>query len=150
MVDAVAPRGRRPRASANSCMVLDAMAYTAGGRLTRATSCRSIRRKSGYADMVRLEASLERVPVERKIELGERLLERLRKPSENHQSWWAVGRIGARRPFYGSAHGVVPPRDCGAWLDDDSRARLEEGRAGRIRRRADRAHDRRPLARLAR
>jgi molecular chaperone DnaK (HSP70) len=73
--------------------------------------------KSGYADMVRLEASLERVPAERKIELGERLIERLRKPSENHQGWWAVGRIGARRPFYGSAHSVVPPEVAVKWLD---------------------------------
>jgi molecular chaperone DnaK (HSP70) len=73
--------------------------------------------KSGYADMVRLEASLERVPAQRKIELGARLIERLRKPSENHQGWWAVGRIGARRPFYGSAHSVVPPDVAMTWLD---------------------------------
>jgi molecular chaperone DnaK (HSP70) len=73
--------------------------------------------KSGYADMVRLEASLERVPAQRKIELGVRLIERLRKPSENHQGWWAVGRIGARRPFYGSAHSVVPPDVAMTWLD---------------------------------
>ncbi|MGF6535430.1 molecular chaperone DnaK (HSP70) [Paraburkholderia sp. GAS206C] len=73
--------------------------------------------KSGYADMVRLEASLERVPAERKIELGARLIERLAKPSENHQGWWAVGRIGARRPFYGSAHSVVPPDIAEQWLE---------------------------------
>ena len=46
-----------------------------------------------------------------------RLLTRLKKPAENPQSWWAVGRIGARRPFYGSAHGVVPPDIAAAWLD---------------------------------
>ncbi|WP_144157993.1 Hsp70 family protein [Paraburkholderia sp. BCC1885] len=73
--------------------------------------------KSGYADMVRLEASLERVPAARKIELGERLIERLKKPAENHQGWWAVGRIGARRPFYGSAHSVVPVEAALPWLD---------------------------------
>jgi hypothetical protein len=67
--------------------------------------------------MVRLSASLERIPVERKIELGESVLARLQKPSENHQSWWAVGRIGARRPFYGSAHSVVPADAAGRWLD---------------------------------
>lgn len=42
---------------------------------------------------------------------------RLKKPSENVQSWWAVGRIGARQPFYGSAHGVVPPDIAVTWLD---------------------------------
>ncbi|BAO89114.1 Hsp70 family protein [Caballeronia cordobensis] len=73
--------------------------------------------RAGYEDMVRLAASLERVPVERKIEVGEWLLTRLRKPSENVQSWWALGRIGARAPFYGSAHGVVPPDIAVAWLD---------------------------------
>jgi len=72
--------------------------------------------RAGYEDMVRLAASLERVPVERKIEVGEWLLTRLKKPSENLQSWWAVGRIGARQPFYGSAHGVVPPDVAGLWL----------------------------------
>ncbi|WP_250453316.1 Hsp70 family protein [Caballeronia sp. ATUFL_M2_KS44] len=72
--------------------------------------------RAGYEDMVRLAASLERVPVERKVEAGEWLLTRLRKPSENLQSWWAVGRIGARQPFYGSAHGVVPPDIASDWL----------------------------------
>ncbi|WP_321785379.1 Hsp70 family protein [Paraburkholderia sp. J94] len=71
----------------------------------------------GNADMTRLYASLERIGAERKIEIGERLLTRLQKPSENHQSWWAVGRIGARLPFYGSAHGVVPPEVATRWLD---------------------------------
>ncbi|AOJ71579.1 MULTISPECIES: Hsp70 family protein [Burkholderia] len=73
--------------------------------------------KIGDMDIVRLSASLERVAVERKIELGERLLERLRRPAENHQCWWAIGRIGARRPLYGSAHGVVPPDVASRWLD---------------------------------
>jgi len=73
--------------------------------------------RSGYADMVRLAGSLERVPVERKIELGDWLLTRLRKPSEGNQSWWALGRLGARRPFYGSAHGVVPAEVAARWLD---------------------------------
>jgi molecular chaperone DnaK (HSP70) len=73
--------------------------------------------KVGYADMIRVQASLERISVERKIALAQNLLERLRKPSENHQTWWAVGRIGARLPFYGSAHGVVPPEVALPWLE---------------------------------
>ncbi|CAG2144510.1 Hsp70 family protein [Cupriavidus numazuensis] len=73
--------------------------------------------RSGYADMVRLAGSLENIPAERKIEVAEWLLARLRKPSENNQSWWAVGRIGARRPFYGSAHGVVPADIAARWVD---------------------------------
>ncbi|QBR03326.1 Hsp70 family protein [Paraburkholderia pallida] len=73
--------------------------------------------KLGHQDMVRLYASLERISAERKIEIGEQLLTRLQKPAENHQSWWAVGRIGARLPFYGSAHGVVAPEVATRWLD---------------------------------
>ncbi|AOJ04636.1 molecular chaperone DnaK [Burkholderia mayonis] len=73
--------------------------------------------KIGDMDMVRLAASLERVAIDRKIDLGERLLARLQRPTENHQCWWAIGRIGARRPLYGSAHGVVPPDVASRWLD---------------------------------
>ncbi|WP_321877901.1 Hsp70 family protein [Paraburkholderia bannensis] len=73
--------------------------------------------KLGHADMVRLYASLEQIDAAAKVEIGEQLLQRLQKSSENHQSWWAVGRIGARLPFYGSAHGVVPPDVAGRWLD---------------------------------
>ncbi|HEV3431574.1 MAG TPA: Hsp70 family protein [Paraburkholderia sp.] len=73
--------------------------------------------KLGNADMTRLYASLEQIDAASKIEIGAQLLERLQKPAENHQSWWAVGRIGARLPFYGSAHGVVPPEVAAQWLD---------------------------------
>jgi uncharacterized protein YjeT (DUF2065 family) len=71
----------------------------------------------GYEDMVRLAAALERVAVERKIDIGEWLLTRLTKAGESPQSWWAVGRIGARVPFHGSAHNVVPPATATAWLE---------------------------------
>lgn len=73
--------------------------------------------RMGYADMVRLAGSLEQVPAERKIEVAGWLLARLRKPSENIQSWWAVGRLGARRPFYGSAHHVVPAEIAVTWVE---------------------------------
>ncbi|MFM0174496.1 Hsp70 family protein [Paraburkholderia sediminicola] len=96
--------------------VLDAMAYLQGAAQSRHKLPFDVA-KTGFTDMVRLSASLERIPVERKIELGESVLTRLKKPAENHQSWWAVGRIGARRPFYGSAHSVVPPDIAGAWLN---------------------------------
>jgi uncharacterized protein YjeT (DUF2065 family) len=74
-------------------------------------------RRQGYDDMVRLAATLERVAIERKIEIGEWLLTRLKKADESRQSWWAVGRIGARVPFHGSAHNVVPPAVARQWLE---------------------------------
>ncbi len=69
-----------------------------------------------YEDMVRLVASLERLPVETKIELGKWLLKRLEKNSETQTSWWALGRIASRVPFHGSAHNVVPQSTVTAWL----------------------------------
>ncbi len=74
-------------------------------------------KKHGYDDMVRLVGSLERIKVKAKVEVGDWLLERLRKSSENPQTWWAVGRLGARVPFYGSTHNIVPTNDVIRWLD---------------------------------
>jgi len=74
-------------------------------------------KRQGYDDMVRLAGSLERLPVERKVEVGGWLLDRLRKPSEGAGGWWAVGRLAARVPFYGSAHAVVPGDVAGEWLE---------------------------------
>ncbi len=71
----------------------------------------------GYDDMVRLAGSLEHVSAERKTRIGGWLVERLAKHGENVQTWWAVGRLGARVPFYGSAHNVVPPDVAERWLE---------------------------------
>ncbi len=70
----------------------------------------------GYDDMVRLSGVLERLPVDRKIELGGWLLKRLQKAGEPNQTWWAVGRIGSRVPFHGSSHNVISPETAETWL----------------------------------
>ncbi len=70
----------------------------------------------GYDDMVRLAASLERVSSEDKARIGGWLLERLLAHGEGTFSWWALGRIGARVPFYGSVHSVAPRGAAEAWL----------------------------------
>ncbi len=70
----------------------------------------------GYDDMVRLAAVLERLPVTQKISVGEWLLKRLQKPGEPSQTWWAVGRIGARIPFHGSSHNVISAVTVCQWL----------------------------------
>ncbi len=74
-------------------------------------------KKRGYEDMVRLAAVLERLAVADKIKLGEWLLKRLQKASEARQTWWALGRVGARIPFHGSAHNVIPAATIAIWLD---------------------------------
>ena len=70
----------------------------------------------GYDDMVRLAGALEHASAERKERIGGYLIERLEKHGENAQSWWAIGRLGARVPFYGSAHAVVPKEIAERWL----------------------------------
>lgn len=73
-------------------------------------------KQQGYDDMVSLIATLERLPAARKVEVGTWLLERLQTASESLQTWWAVGRLGARVPFYGSVHNVVPVEIASNWL----------------------------------
>ena len=80
--------------------------------------------KGNWDDMVRMGASLERIPVDHKVEIGDWLVERLQRPGatadpQARDTWtlWAIGRIGSRAPLYGSAHGVVPADAAAAWLD---------------------------------
>jgi len=73
--------------------------------------------KQGYDNMVRLAGELERVHHELKAATGESLLQRLKTPSESIQTWWAVGRLGARVLFYGSANNVVPCSVAAEWLE---------------------------------
>ena len=74
-------------------------------------------KKLGYEDMVRLVGALEQLEPELKAKLGGWLVERLEKHGENPQTWWTVGRLGARVPFHGSAHRVVPRHVVTQWLD---------------------------------
>ncbi|MCA9617170.1 MAG: molecular chaperone DnaK, partial [Myxococcales bacterium] len=71
----------------------------------------------GESDMIRLAGSLERVSPETKAKIGGWLVKRLDQHDENLQTWWAVGRLGARVPFYGSAHQVVPKHVVMQWLE---------------------------------
>jgi molecular chaperone DnaK (HSP70) len=81
--------------------------------------------KGSYDDMLRLVASLERIPANYKAEVGDWLLGLLNRATATpHGSGpadklilWAIARIGARQPFYGSAHDVVPPDIVAGWLD---------------------------------
>jgi len=72
---------------------------------------------TGQDDMIRLIAGLERLTVERKVEVGGWLLRMSRKPGELPQRWWALGRLGARVPFYGSTHDVISGDVAEEWLE---------------------------------
>ena len=89
--------------------------------------------RGSSADMLRLGAALERIPASHKTEIGQWLLGRIGKlaaapparPRPGQASagddaslhLWALGRIGARQPFHGSAHDVVPPDTALAWTE---------------------------------
>ncbi|MGZ6125903.1 MAG: Hsp70 family protein, partial [Myxococcales bacterium] len=66
-------------------------------------------------EMVRLLGALERLSVERKIEAGAWLLDKLSGGASGVA--WALGRLGARVPVAGAAHHVVPPEVATEWLD---------------------------------
>ncbi|HYY53241.1 MAG TPA: Hsp70 family protein [Myxococcales bacterium] len=68
-------------------------------------------------EMVRLVGALEQLPVDRKIEAGGWLLEKLSSPGRPAPGVaWALGRIGARIPVAGAAHHTVPPEIATEWL----------------------------------
>lgn len=74
-------------------------------------------KSTAYDDMVRLVAGLERLPADSKARFGELLLRAGRRPTDSTQRWWALGRLGARVPFHGSIHDVVPRDLARAWLE---------------------------------
>ncbi len=82
--------------------------------------------KGSYDDMLRLVASLERIPAGYKNEIGTWLLQRLHQPGTrsdaaqalDSRTLWALGRLGARQLFYGSAHDVVPADVVASWLEN--------------------------------
>jgi molecular chaperone DnaK (HSP70) len=73
--------------------------------------------RAGRDEMLRLVASLERIPADYKIEIGTWLLDSLKPPAPDAQALSALGRVGARQPFHGSAHEVVPPEVVAQWLE---------------------------------
>jgi hypothetical protein len=69
-------------------------------------------------DMLRLGASLERIPGNYKAEIGAWMLGRLESADKAAQArfLWGLSRVGARQPFHGSAHDVVAKEVVEQWL----------------------------------
>ncbi|MCB9593778.1 MAG: hsp70 family protein [Sandaracinaceae bacterium] len=97
--------------------ILDTLAYYLHPPTKRPRARPKGPKMGGYDDMVRLAGTLERVASARKVEVGGWLVKRLQGHDEGDFSWWALGRIGARVPFYGSAHEVVPRDTAAEWLE---------------------------------
>jgi len=92
-------------------------------------------------DMLRLGASLERIPGSYKAEIGAWMLDQLHKATKaaakaaanktrtgaadaakaeaaQGRFLWGLSRVGARQPFHGSAHDVVETAVVEQWLSD--------------------------------
>lgn len=67
-------------------------------------------------DALDMASTLERVPPERRSELGGWVLERT-WTDRDPRLWTAIGRLGARVPTYASVHHVVSPTIAERWLD---------------------------------
>lgn len=80
----------------------------------------------GLDEMVRFAAALEHLDPAEKITLGGWIAPRVITPGP----WaWALGRIGARLPLYGSVHKTVDPDHASEWLNllFDAHAQNVEG-----------------------
>ncbi len=74
-------------------------------------------RPEGLDEMARVAASLEHLEPSEKILLGNWITERLQSPATAAGPWiWALGRIGARVPLYGSIHKTVDGDQAAKWL----------------------------------
>lgn len=70
-----------------------------------------------YDDMLRLFAAMEAVPWQYRQEMGQWMLQRLKRPDETVQTWWAIGRLAARQSLAANAHRVMPPEAAQEFLD---------------------------------
>ena len=62
-------------------------------------------------------ANFERLPVDKKVQLGNMLIGKLDRKKPRPQEFWALGRFGARIPFYGPLDQVIPCQQAVKWLD---------------------------------
>ena len=70
-------------------------------------------RAHGQPEMLRLLAALERVPSDAKQAAAGWLQAHFKRVN----SWWPLGRLGARDPFHGEPADAVPPGVADTWLE---------------------------------
>jgi DNA-K related protein/Hsp70 protein len=64
----------------------------------------------------RLLASLEYLPANTRVALGQELLGKIKEHPGNKSFLWSLGRLGARIPLYGPLNCVVPVEDASLWI----------------------------------
>ena len=70
-----------------------------------------------FREMWRCSASLELLPLGTKTELGEALLKRVKAGDFKDSELWCLGRLGARKLFYGPINLVIPPATVTRWVE---------------------------------
>jgi len=68
-------------------------------------------------EMWRCAASLELLPLGTKTELGEALVKRVKAGDFKESELWCLGRLGARKLFYGPINLVIPPATVSRWVE---------------------------------
>jgi hypothetical protein len=68
-------------------------------------------------EMWRSACSLELLPLGTKTELGEALVKRVRAGDFKESELWCLGRLGARKLFYGPINLVIPPATVSRWVE---------------------------------
>ncbi|MBI5534263.1 MAG: hsp70 family protein [Deltaproteobacteria bacterium] len=92
---------------------------------TRTTKKPKKIRAEALDEMLEMAACLERLPPQRRAQLGGWILERT-WTDRDPRLWAALGRIGSRVPAYASVHHVVSARTAEQWLDHLLREKWEQ------------------------
>ena len=86
-------------------------------------------------EMWRAAASLELLPIPTKTQLGDELLARVAKNDFVDTGLWCLGRLGARKLFYGPINQVLPAATVAQWLGPLLKIDKAEDAVGAIARR---------------
>jgi molecular chaperone DnaK (HSP70) len=70
-----------------------------------------------FREMWRSACSLELLPLGTKSELGEALVKRVKAGDFKESELWCLGRLGARKLFYGPGNLVIPPATVSRWVE---------------------------------
>jgi hypothetical protein len=68
-------------------------------------------------EMWRTAASLELLPIQTKTDLGEALMRRFKARDAGPSELWCMGRLGARKLFYGPNNQVVSATTAARWVE---------------------------------
>ena len=68
-------------------------------------------------EMWRTASSLELLPAQTRTQLGDALVEKVKKADMVETALWCLSRIGARKLFYGPINQVLPPATATRWIE---------------------------------